>query len=54
MAEGLSVLINQALNSNLLEAVEVGFEKVKVSHLQYADDTLFLCSGNLGNFRATK
>lgn len=39
--EGLSLLINRAMEYEILEEMEIGDHKVKVSHLQYADDTIF-------------
>lgn len=47
VAKGLSLLVSKAVEIKLLEAVEIGKEKVRVSHLQYADDTRFLCPGKL-------
>lgn len=44
-------MINKATDFGLLEAAETGREKVKVFHLQYADDTIFLASAKLSNGR---
>ncbi|XP_071712517.1 uncharacterized protein [Rutidosis leptorrhynchoides] len=39
-AEGLSALIKSAIDTSLFKGIEVGKDKVLVSHLQYADDTI--------------
>lgn len=54
MAEGLSLLVNKAVMEGLLEAAELGAKKVRVPLLQYADDTIFLTSGDLANARAMR
>lgn len=54
MAEGLSILVSRTVELGLLEAVELGRNKVKVSHLQYADDTVFVSSGEVLNVLAMK
>ncbi|XP_071700077.1 uncharacterized protein [Rutidosis leptorrhynchoides] len=41
-AEGINILIKCALNNGHLKGLEVGQNKVIVSHLQYADDMIFL------------
>lgn len=38
----------------MIRGVEVGHDKVLVSHLQYADDTLFVLDGTEDNARAIK
>lgn len=53
-AEGLNLLIHKAIIEGLLKAVAVGREKVEVSHLQYADDTIFTVKGTMENARAIK
>ncbi|GJS85194.1 kinase-like domain, beta-lactamase/transpeptidase-like protein [Tanacetum coccineum] len=40
-AEGLNVLVNEAVDKGIFDGVDVGREKILVSHLQYADDTIF-------------
>ncbi|XP_071712515.1 uncharacterized mitochondrial protein AtMg01250-like [Rutidosis leptorrhynchoides] len=40
VAEGLSALIKSAIDTSLFKGIEVGKDKVLVSHLQYADDTI--------------
>lgn len=54
VAEGLSLLVSKAVETNIIEAVEVGVENIKVSHLQYADDTIFTCTGKMDNVRGIK
>ncbi|XP_071694498.1 uncharacterized protein [Rutidosis leptorrhynchoides] len=39
-AEGLNFLTKAAINRGLFRGVEIGKDKVLVSHLQYADDTM--------------
>ncbi|XP_071704231.1 uncharacterized protein [Rutidosis leptorrhynchoides] len=41
-AEELNILAKKAIENGLFKGVEVGYDKVAVSHLQYADDTLFI------------
>ncbi|XP_071741167.1 uncharacterized mitochondrial protein AtMg01250-like [Rutidosis leptorrhynchoides] len=41
-AEGLNWLTKAAVASNLFVGVEIGRDKIPISHLQYADDTIFL------------
>lgn len=38
----------------VLEVAEIGAKRVKVSHLQYADDTIFSCPGRMENVIAIK
>ncbi|XP_071715315.1 uncharacterized protein [Rutidosis leptorrhynchoides] len=40
-AEGLNILTKAAIDRGLFKGVEVGEDKVLVSHLKYADDTIF-------------
>lgn len=54
IAEGLSLLVKNAVDEKLLEVAELGSEKIKVSHLQYADDSIFITTGNLSNARAMR
>lgn len=53
-AEGLSVLTHKAIEDGLLKGVEVGRDKVKVSIIQYADDTIFAIDGTKDNVDALK
>ncbi|XP_071739221.1 secreted RxLR effector protein 78-like [Rutidosis leptorrhynchoides] len=41
-AEGLNILTKAATEKGLFKGVEIGRDKVNISHLQYADDTIFL------------
>ncbi|XP_071709006.1 uncharacterized protein [Rutidosis leptorrhynchoides] len=43
-AEGLNVLTKLAVKNNLYQGVLIGKDKVPISHLQYADDTIFFGS----------
>lgn len=54
VAEGLNLLMSRACSEGLIRGVEVGYDKVIVSHLQYADDTLFVLDGTEENVRALK
>nr|GEV31370.1 putative ribonuclease H protein At1g65750 family [Tanacetum cinerariifolium] len=40
--EGLNALVNEAVEKGIFKGIAVGNDSVVVSHLQYADDTLFL------------
>lgn len=53
-AEDLNLLTKRAISEGLLTAVHVGRNKVEISHLQYADDTLFVVDGKLENTVALK
>ncbi|XP_071695356.1 secreted RxLR effector protein 78-like [Rutidosis leptorrhynchoides] len=44
-AEGLNILTKMAVERGMYKGVEVGKDKVVISHLQYADDTIFLANG---------
>lgn len=52
--EGLSLMLNKAVDLGLMEATEIGRNKIKISHLEYADDTKFLESAKLSNEKAMK
>ncbi|KAL6586447.1 hypothetical protein OROMI_001435 [Orobanche minor] len=53
-AEGLNILTRMAVRDGLLAGAVIGRDKVVVSHLQYADDTLFSIEGNETNARAVR
>lgn len=53
-AEGLSLLVDRAVNRGLLKAAEIGRNKVKLSHIQYADDTMFIVNGEKENAMAIR
>ncbi|GKD02229.1 putative RNA-directed DNA polymerase, eukaryota, reverse transcriptase zinc-binding domain protein, partial [Tanacetum coccineum] len=40
-AEGLNVMVKEAVNRNIFWGIKVGADDVTISHLQYADDTIF-------------
>ncbi|XP_071713330.1 uncharacterized protein [Rutidosis leptorrhynchoides] len=44
-AEGLNLLAKAAVRNTMFEGVEIGVEKIPISHLQYADDTIFFARG---------
>ncbi|XP_071704229.1 uncharacterized protein [Rutidosis leptorrhynchoides] len=52
-SEGLNYLLNVALNNKIISGVEVGHDKVVVSHLQYADDTIIFGRWNKVEVRNT-
>lgn len=54
VAEGLSLLVRRAVDVGLLRPVEVGRDKIRVSHIQYADDTIFTAEGSQENVMAIK
>lgn len=49
VVEGLSRLVTKATDQGIFEATELGRDKVKVSHLQYADDMIFMGKANAHN-----
>ena len=49
VADGLVRLIDKLVNQNLVECFEVGRDKIKVSHLQFAYDTLFFIKEDENN-----
>lgn len=53
-AEGLSLLTKRAILEGLLQVSFVGSQGLQVSHIQYADDTLFVVDGSRGNAEAIK
>ena len=44
-------MTDKLVSQNLVDYLEVGREKLKVSHLQFADDTLFFIKENENNIR---
>ncbi|KAL8472248.1 hypothetical protein ACS0TY_029458 [Phlomoides rotata] len=42
------------VEEKLLAPAKIGKQQVKVVHLQYADDTIFMCTGKTSNFRVMK
>lgn len=47
-------MANRAVERGLLKTAEVGRNKVKISHIQYADDTLFITEGGIEKAKAIK
>ncbi|XP_057770629.1 uncharacterized mitochondrial protein AtMg01250-like [Salvia miltiorrhiza] len=54
VAEGLQSLTDRAVTRKLIHPVEIGREKVKISHLQYADDTIFILDKKEENAEAVR
>lgn len=54
VAEGLNLLIKNAVREGLLKAAQVGRDNIEVTHIQYADDTLFIVDGSCENAKAIK
>ncbi|XP_071704208.1 uncharacterized protein [Rutidosis leptorrhynchoides] len=50
-AEGLNILTKAAFDRGLFKGVEIGGDKVAISHLQYADDTMFFGEWSNSNAR---
>ena len=51
VVDALGRMIDKLVSQNMLECFEVGREKIKISHLQFADDTLFFVKENEDNLR---
>ncbi|XP_071695105.1 uncharacterized mitochondrial protein AtMg01250-like [Rutidosis leptorrhynchoides] len=47
--EGLNVLMKHALEQKIFKGLEIGSNKIIISHLQYADDTMFFGDWNKKN-----
>jgi len=54
MAEGLNGLMRAATQKNLFRGVQVGANRVEISILQYADDTIFFGEATMENVKAIK
>ncbi|XP_071687738.1 secreted RxLR effector protein 78-like [Rutidosis leptorrhynchoides] len=50
-AEGLNVLTKSVVASNSFKGVEIGRDKIPISHIQYADDTIFFGEWSIDNIR---
>ncbi|XP_071741916.1 uncharacterized mitochondrial protein AtMg01250-like [Rutidosis leptorrhynchoides] len=48
-AKGLNWLTKSVVANNLFHGVEIGKDKIPISHLQYADDTIFFGAWSLEN-----
>lgn len=46
-AEGLNLLLSRALEKGLIKGASVGTKQLGISHLQFADDTIIFCEGEL-------
>lgn len=51
VADVLHRLIEQTKDKNLVECFLIGMDYVTLSHLQFADDTIFFLSNNGENFK---
>ncbi|GJZ71757.1 reverse transcriptase domain, reverse transcriptase zinc-binding domain protein [Tanacetum coccineum] len=51
-AEGLNAIVNEAMEIGIFRGVKVGANNVMVSHLQYADDTIFFGDWNRENTKS--
>ncbi|XP_071728713.1 uncharacterized protein [Rutidosis leptorrhynchoides] len=52
VGEGLNFLAKSACNQGFIKGVEIGADKILLSHLQYTDDTIFIgkwCKRNVSN-----
>ncbi|XP_071741061.1 uncharacterized protein [Rutidosis leptorrhynchoides] len=50
-AEGLNILTKATVDRGIFKGVEIGNDKVVISHLQYADDTIFFGDLSMSNAR---
>lgn len=53
-AEGLNLMAKRAVERGLLKAATVGRNRVHISHIQYADGTIFIVEGGKENVLAIK
>ncbi|GKD51601.1 reverse transcriptase domain, reverse transcriptase zinc-binding domain protein [Tanacetum coccineum] len=51
-AEGLNAIVSEAVEKGIFRGVKVGENKVVVSHLQFADDTIFFGEWNKDNAKS--
>ena len=51
MADVLGRMTEKLVSQDLVDCLDVGRDKVKVSHIQFADDTLFFFKENKSNIR---
>ncbi|GJU88692.1 putative ribonuclease H protein [Tanacetum coccineum] len=51
-AEGLNVIVTEAVEKGIFRGVMMGTNKVLVSHIQYADDTIFFGEWNKENAKS--
>lgn len=50
MAEVLNRLVDRVVGAGLIGALEIGRKGVRLSHLQFADDTILFCSASYDTF----
>lgn len=53
-AEGLNLLVRRAVEMEMLVAAQIGRDKIRVSHIQYANDTMFIVEGVKNNVKAIR
>nr|GEY18676.1 LINE-1 reverse transcriptase like [Tanacetum cinerariifolium] len=51
-AEGLNALVSEAVEKGIFKGIAVGADRAVVSHLQYADDTIFFSEWSKENVKA--
>ncbi|XP_071718103.1 uncharacterized protein [Rutidosis leptorrhynchoides] len=49
VAEGLNILVKRALSNGHLQGLKIGHDNLVITHLQYADDTIFFGEWNKRN-----
>ncbi|KAL8524197.1 hypothetical protein ACS0TY_013966 [Phlomoides rotata] len=54
VVEGLNILTKKAVELNLFSPILTDAQRIEVSILQYADDTIFTCTGDAHNFQIMK
>ncbi|CAL0315533.1 unnamed protein product [Lupinus luteus] len=54
VVEALAGLMRSAVSKNIFKGYQVGRNKVQISHLQYADDTLLIGENSLANITVLK
>ena len=51
VAESLHLLMEEAVRISMYESIKVGTKEIPISHLQYADDTIFFVNWSLNNLK---
>ncbi|KAJ9562473.1 LOW QUALITY PROTEIN: hypothetical protein OSB04_007633 [Centaurea solstitialis] len=49
VAEGLHLMVEKVIETGLFKGVKVGKDEVKISHIQYADDVVFIIEWDASN-----